>query len=398
MNPFSQASAAGYGAGQILSYLSNAAPSMKKKIDLAKQAGYAAENIVNFFSNQIDATDNRELKHSNRVSLEKQQKKNEFVKDIGMTAVKEAAAIGAATYGAKAVSGLFGKGNQGQPSIQNQNVAKPSLEQKQVPAPIEKKPIDSIGLLDQLGVRKQVDAMMQSKNPLEVISSVVANGLSQEIRKKMKSGTIPPLDEIIKDYVSKSPEQTTDIEVEKSFTPMQEAKLGNQVLTPDGHVGEVKGLDKNGVVVFRDGKAEKYSLEDLQEEPDQAKQIIEYLLQMPEEEKSSNVSMYLRDPSSNTIFIQYHDGEVYKYNDVSEEYIKKIAEKEAIPITEGENIFGKWSSGDKKSLGAAVSRYLLKDPKYARPKKGEPNNKNYTKLESYYDYWKKVRTTPKKPK
>ena len=73
-----------------------------------------------------------------------------------------------------------------------------------------------------------------------------------------------------------------------------------------------------------------------------------------------------------------------------------ITNKLHIPITEGKNIFGAWSPEDKESLGAALFQEIISDPLYKKPKKGEPPNPNYVKLDTMYDYWKKLRKQPKR--
>jgi len=93
------------------------------------------------------------------------------------------------------------------------------------------------------------------------------------------------------------------------------------------------------------------------------------------------------------MIVQFHNGEIYKYLDIDRNKIEILANKMGIPITEGENIFGAWSPEDKKSLGAAFYQQILKDPKYAKARKGEPSNPYWRKLETPYDYWEKLRTT-----
>jgi hypothetical protein len=92
------------------------------------------------------------------------------------------------------------------------------------------------------------------------------------------------------------------------------------------------------------------------------------------------------------MFIQFHTGDTYKYFDVDPEKVKKIANKMGIPVTEGKNIFGAWSPEDKQSLGATLIKEIIADPRYGKDQRG----KTYKKLETLYDYWKRLRRPPKK--
>jgi hypothetical protein len=174
-------------------------------------------------------------------------------------------------------------------------------------------------------------------------------------------------------------------------------ELKDIVITPVG-AGELKHKGKSGVIAEVNGKQQSFNPDELTVPSDEATEFVKDLLKIPEEDRSSNVSLFTYDPDESKMYIQFHDGTSYKYMGMDPEIVRKIAEKEAVPITSGKNVFGEWSPDDKQSLGAALWAYVLKDPKYAKPKKGEPPNPNYVKLETLYDYWKSLRKQPKRKK
>lgn len=169
------------------------------------------------------------------------------------------------------------------------------------------------------------------------------------------------------------------------------------VVTPKG-IGQVKYEGKNNVVTNVGGQDKSYFKEDITKPSEEIIQAVEQILQIPEVDRSSVVSLFTYDPSENKMYIQFHTGDTYKYMDVDPEKVYAVANKLGVPVTEGKNVFGAWSPEDKNSLGAALIQQIIKDPKYARPKKGEPPNPNFQKLETLFDYWSKLRKPTKKKK
>jgi hypothetical protein len=167
------------------------------------------------------------------------------------------------------------------------------------------------------------------------------------------------------------------------------------VITPHG-VGEIKHEGKKGIIAKVNGKDKSFFPNEIEKPSQDVIEAVSNILQIPEEDRSSNVALFTYDPDEEKMFIQYHNGESYKYLHVSREKMMRIANKLHIPITEGKNIFGAWSPEDKESLGAALFQEILSDPLYKKPKKGEPPNPNYVKLDTMYDYWKKLRKQPKR--
>jgi len=272
---------------------------------------------------------------------------------------------------------------------------------------------DSASILDNLGLRIRIEKMRHKGHTPEMITQVAEKMVPSEFKGKF------PIKDVIKDYLSKPP--TTQLgklpegkglnfkgilepfedkpinpkDYERQSEDVKPLDRGSLVITPNGKVSEIKAKTGSDFIVDAGGKGVKHNASDLEEEPADVANIVENILKIPEVDRSSIVSLFTYDPDDKTMYIQYHNGETYKYIDVDPETVKEVAEKNGTPVSEGKGTYGAWSPEDKKSLGAALIHKFIRDPKYAKPKKGEPANPNYKKLETFYDYWEKLRKKPK---
>lgn len=254
--------------------------------------------------------------------------------------------------------------------------------------------------LKQFGVSKEkIQALKQAPGGVEGVISDFANFLQenpQELQKQTEPGQVSnPIAQMQPEQPNAvlEPQEETALTVKEQPKPFQ-PKKNDLVMTPYGPA-EIKGVDARGIIAEVDGKTERFDPEDIEEPEPAVKRAIEDLLKIPEEDRSSNIALFSYDPSDNEAFFQFHDGSFYRYKSVPPELVKEIAEKNAIPITSGENMYGVWSPDDKKSIGAALWKYMLKDPRWAKAKKGEEKNQNYRKLDVHYDYWKDLRAKKK---
>jgi len=178
---------------------------------------------------------------------------------------------------------------------------------------------------------------------------------------------------------------------EQSVAPTKDSV----VMTPEG-AGTIHKAHGDNAYVEVDGKLKKVPSNELEQPPEDVVKAVSDILKIPEIDRSSNVSLFVYDPDESRAYFQFHDGSVYRYNDIDPQVVQDIAAKNATPITSGQNVYGAWSPEDPHgSLGAAFWAYLLKDPKYAKNKKGQPENPNYKKLQTLYDYWVKLRKRKK---
>jgi hypothetical protein len=280
------------------------------------------------------------------------------------------------------------------------------------------KKISSEDLFNQMGLTNRIQSMAEAGNNPEQVTAILDYMMSSKQKKFIQSQTDEPLSNLVSDYMSKisqqpkeqaSVQETPEMEIqagepEQKLEPISEEVIeekkpvniekGSLTFTPDGKIGEVKGIDSKGAIVEIDGKAKKIPIEELEGEPQELLQTVQNLLKIPEVDRSSVVSLFTYDPEENSMYIQFHTGDTYKYFDVDPEIVMRIANKIGIPVSQGKNIFGAWSPADRQSLGATLIQEIIKDPKYAKSNVG----KTYKKLETLYDYWQKLRKPTKKRK
>ncbi|MES2875435.1 MAG: hypothetical protein V4708_17055 [Bacteroidota bacterium] len=194
----------------------------------------------------------------------------------------------------------------------------------------------------------------------------------------------------------KQPESSPIFSHEEKKSPKSIEK-GSAVMTPTG-AGTVKTVKGQDAYIEEDGKLKKVPLGKLEEPSEGVREAVHRILDIPEEDRSSNVSLFTYDPIDSRAYFQFHNGESYVYLDMDPEIVRNIAEKNAVPITSGKNIYGEWSPDDKESLGASLWAYILKNPKYKKSGKGEEPNPFYRKLDTKYDYYKKLRIQSKRKK
>lgn len=169
----------------------------------------------------------------------------------------------------------------------------------------------------------------------------------------------------------------------------------NIVITPIG-AGELKHEGEKGDIVEVGGKQKSFFKDEIQKPEEELMQAVQNILNIPEVDRSSNIALFLYNPKDAEMYFQFHDGSAYKYYGIDPDKVFRLANKMAIPITQGQNVYGAWSQEDRNSLGAAFYQEILKDPKYKKPGKGEPPNPNYQKLDTLYDYWEKLRKKTKR--
>lgn len=181
-----------------------------------------------------------------------------------------------------------------------------------------------------------------------------------------------------------------DEDEEADILPEVKEVANTIVMTPEGPA-EIKHDGEAGKIVKTEKGQKSFAHDDIEKVPEDVIQAVSNILQIPEEDRSSNIALFMYNPQDSEMYFQFHDGSAYKYYGIDPEKVFRLANKMSIPITSGQNIFGAWSPDDKKSLGATFYQEVLKDPKYKKSKKGEPPNPNYVKLETLYDYWEKLR-------
>lgn len=258
---------------------------------------------------------------------------------------------------------------------------------------------------------------MKGQHIAEIIAGRVHGSLDPHVRNQfdvdVAEGTSKSMTELVKDYLAHEP-PTTALEAPQStiapqaispqppaqvkqpeIAPVAEKvekpKKGELVITPEGDVGDIKSIKEKEALIQSGGKVKKVKAKDLEKPNAALIEQVQKILDIPEIDRSSLISYWSYDPPSKELFVQFHNGETYKYIDVSPEDEKELLEAHGTPVTEGENAFGAWSHQDPMSRGATMIQKIIANPKYKRTKKGEQPNPYYRKLRKGYDYWEKLR-------
>lgn len=298
--------------------------------------------------------------------------------------------------------------------------------------------IDSIDIIKQMGVDQKINNLLKAGNTPDIISGVIDQSLTPSQKKwldtQVKAGKALPMEQMVQEYVASKPAQRESAkghidemhkkkrfidELQKQFDETygkgfeleEEPKdvqlldiskkpvKGDIVATPQGIVGNLESIKQQEALVKDDaGKLHKLKIKDLQLPDENVGKTVARLLEIPEIDKSGPLNYWAYDEPDNELFIMYHNGETYKYKDVPPDLIQELEKAAISPKTKGENMYGAWSPEDKPefsqqagreilSRGATASRLIINHPKYKKPKKGEPPNPFYRKLQRGYDYY-----------
>lgn len=452
----------GFTSSQIISFLVKQFPSHSKQIKKAISQGFTAEQVIKYLSGgkkslaEDQPEGNTEYQKTRNMDISRRENvTNTALKGAGAGALAIGGSLAAPMamqalqraapqlVGPSAITNTPGAAQMGLPpnQAQLQSLGTPSANPQQPPVsttlPQSTQPAQSQGiginakeiLSKYPGFESKVNDMVRSKNTPEAIAQYFKQFNASQT-KKLEKETGQPIEAIISEYLSQSPDLQANVKpalqpeiseekkpltreealgkfrdkiIEKELGPTEVPKpiepikieKGSTVSSPQG-VGEIKEIRNGKAIIDVDGKKHQVEEEDLESEPEDVVQTVQELLKIPEVDKSSVVSLFTYDPDESKMYIQFHNGESYKYLDVDPEKVSMIANKMGIPVTQGKNIFGAWSPNDKKSLGATLIKQIISDPKYKKPKKGEPENPNYVKLETLYDYWEKLRKKSKR--
>lgn len=446
--PILSALGGGWSAKTIVKQLAKKFPKLSPFISKAESAGFLAPSILRSLMGKDKDIDTHESEITER---RKQTKKNVGMAalgaGVGLTALlTRAGAATAATQAAQALPPGGGGGGTIPPGGGTPPTPPPAAGRGGLLAPIPGGPIPTPGVQPQPLIPTGGPAMTPSQQASQVRHQkydAMANNLPTKtetqfpqlpnfVKRMQEAGKSPeetyelakqspslgplvqkveqeigqPYLERIKQngqqqkvgamaqFTATKPEQQASADVREQTIPSP-AKEGSVVMTPAG-AGEVHKTHGNDAYIEVDQKLQKIPLDQLEKPPEDVVKAVSDILQIPEIDRSSNVSLFVYDPDESRAYFQFHDGSVYRYNNIDPQVVQDIAAKNATPITSGQNVYGAWSPEDPHgSLGAAFWAYLLKDPKYAKNKKGQPENTNYKKLQTLYDYWVKLRKRKK---
>lgn len=413
---------AGYVADDILSAISKKNVSAGRKIGRALALGYSASTILSKLTGGQGRDENyKTSEQKTREGIKKQKRNAQIGLGLGALALAGGGAALASGLGRSVASA--GLANAGGSVAQATGAATGTQEI----APIVTQAATNANLYQTAQGASAAKnpaataqhAVSQLIQPDQSVQGIATESIPQfDYYKTETAKKYPYLTTFIENHkkLGKTPEETHDILKRSKFVspiserfeketgkpiseaitqiyrkPEEEIAKNDIVISPFG-AGEIHKTHKGDAYVKVDDKLRKIPESELEQPQPNVIEAVNNILKIPEIDRSSNVALFLYDPTESKAIFQFHDGSAYKYLDIDPEVVRKIAEKEATPITQGENTYGAWSPEDKHgSLGAALWAYVLKDPKYKKALKGQTANPNYMKLETLYDYWVKLR-------
>jgi len=377
-----KALSSGFTTNQVVKMLIKQFPQYKEQIEKALALGYGADKIIQHITKDKKGQptiSNEFLTESERQSKLERENKGFRNKVAGATALAAGAAAatalmpGAAQAAMGGIQGMLGGGQpQGPsptPSPMDQtpgqtvgaqvqapgtipNVPIPPIGQQQLPTP-QAPQIDSQKIIKEMGLEGQIKNLQKAGNDSEAIAAGVEASMRPEQKKWLQSQTQAPVSEIIKDYLTKSPQEI-------SKEPA-ELKVGSEVITPDGDIANIEDLPGKTVKTTSNGRKNVYETEDLiavPENKDEILSIYDKLIQaIPESARSTMVSAIGYDPKNNKAQVKFHDGTSYVYEDIDQEDIDSILNLENLAKTTGGNYFGVHFEGEP-SLGAGMSKLI----------------------------------------
>ena len=421
----------GFNAKSVLGHVSKQYPKYSKAINAAMAYGYPAATILKKIVDPHSTGEDSDQYMTQEERMFKADKRNtrkawgQVAGGVAASGALGAGALGLLSRGASAAAqGVAGAvqsaspppggptvppgggppGGLTQQGMINQGLAlgqKPQAPTQTGPTPIapnqalplqpeEQKFLDSYPQ-----VTRVIDShLARGKTPEEISNVLNSSKAMSPIVKNFEKIHGTPFASVIQQRQSPIEPKAELPTQQKGPTPMK----SDIVITPFG-AGNVHKVHKDNAYVNVDGKLKKVPIKELEEPSPEAQTAVADFLGIPEEDRSSNVALWFHDTQDDAMWVQWHHGGKFtKYKGFPNSLLEEIAAKNATPITTGQNQFGEWSPNDKKSLGAAINKYIKNDPRWKKSSAGETANENYVTYEPGYDYWHGLRKQPKRKK
>lgn len=286
---------------------------------------------------------------------------------------------------------------------------------------------NAIQALSKLGLAQNVKNMIRSGNDPKTISQILQYVMKPDQKKEfqsmMKSGEIESFDKLIEDYITESQAQQLPIQTQPSdpiqqntpgtppvtqintpentplmqeMSPAQEQPLqepiepepiqvGSQVITPDGDIGTIEHLPGKTAKIKTDLGSKIAKTDELTPVPKDPKLALqkykELIESIPENLRSAILNMVEYDELNNNLYVKFHNGSSYFYEDIPEKDIFELKELMQPAKTSGENIFGVWAEGEG-SRGAKMHQIIQRIQK----ERGGKGKEYKGKFKNVYDY------------
>lgn len=207
-----------------------------------------------------------------------------------------------------------------------------------------------------------------------------AHALYNKWKRFKPSYTAQETNEKVKDYLKMR--SLFDQAWEKYQTRGKKDKENAPILSPKGDLGQIESSHKGISTINVDGKKKQFHEDDLIKSPLPEKdlaQLYEDLVQaIPESERSAMINVAGYDPNHNELIFMPHDGALYVYKDIPEEFADKLKSAMFQAKTTGENFYGAWAQGEA-SRGAGLFQ-LIRELQKLYGGKGKEYVRKYEKV------------------
>lgn len=165
--------------------------------------------------------------------------------------------------------------------------------------------------------------------------------------------------------------------------PELKEDMTTDIVASPGGVGSVTSVDNGKATIEVDGKShkvdEKYLIKPPKEAAREAMELIKSFT--PEQERSAHHMLNAYDEGEKKAFFVFHNGSAYVVDDITPEEYQELSEEIEQAKTTGENIIGKWATGEG-SRGAGYNKVV----KGIRDRKVQPDlKKKFRKLKVGYN-------------
>lgn len=365
MNPILKALSSGYTVNKVLDYLMKYEPEIAEKIKLAINAGYTGDRVLQFLMKSgksltsfLPDASKEEIGIYRKARSTLSPETKGFLKTVGALGGAVGAGLTArsiATAGASQampVPSLPATSPIQAPIGQQieQQVKTPTSIQKVAQAAPALQQADPIQIIEQMGLQGNIESLRQAGNQPDAISGILETVLKPEQRKWLKSQTEQPFSEIIKQYITKTPEP--------------EKSTFGRVITPDGDIAEIEDVPGKTAKINVGGKSKIVDTDKLIDLPIPEKDLGDLYEDVISgiEKKGTKVSRNVYwagyDPNTNELAFVPHDGALYIYKDISEDDKQALTDMLTKRKTTGANYIGAWEEGSESPIGAAMSALI----------------------------------------
>lgn len=369
------ATSQGYSEDEVLNFLSNAYPHLKKNINKALAVGHNVNQIVSFLSNLMNSQTPQKTnqpRSQQAVHAVKRQQDLDREKQLlktGLSVAGGALAFRGAMQAAPRVAGAVKGALQAEKPVEavagqvGQALGKEVAES--LPASRLK---DLKADLFNFRLGPKIEKLA-ANSPVDAIPGMLQKQVTEEQKSYLLQKFGKSFEDLVKDYANSylqkgeaAPLSREGVSQQfESALPQEEMETpkSRTVMTPDGKVGQITDERQGiGTVEFPNGTKSRKKISDFDIQSPEAEEFLTALRDtIPEEERSSVIGFASYNAPSKMMAVQFPTGDFYVYPEVNSDEFQKIISNATLAKTSGDTWRGVWTKG-KESRGAGLYQVL----------------------------------------